>query len=66
MNDQYYDTLRIIINSHRLPNETNDALVNRVVNDNQIFILLISSEPSFTNAELLKGLILSPDFIKSL
>lgn len=63
-NDDYYSTLRIMINGYRKPNETNEELIDRVVNDSSIFNTLVNAEPFFSNAALLKALLTSPDFIK--
>lgn len=62
----YYSVLRILINSHRLPGESNDELVRRVLSDNSIFTALVNSEPIFSNASLLKALLASPQFISTL
>lgn len=62
----YYSTLRILINSHRLPNETNEALVMRIKSDSQMFATLVNSEPFYSNASLLTALLSNPDFIRTL
>lgn len=62
----YYSVLRVLINSHRLPGESNDELVKRVLSDNSIFTALVNSEPIFSNASLLKALLITPQFISTL
>lgn len=62
----YYATLRILINSHRLPNESSEALVMRIKSDSQIFATLVNSEPFYSNASLLTALLSNPDFIRTL
>lgn len=66
MLEDYYNTLRILINSYRLPGETNQELVNRVMNDNSIMTILVNSEPIISNGSVLKSLLSSPEFIISL
>ena len=62
----YYSTLRILINSHRLPNETNESLAMRIKSDSEILATLVNSEPFYSNASLLTALLSNPDFIRTL
>lgn len=66
MLEDYYNTLRILINSYRLPNESNQELVNRVMNDNSIMTVLVNSEPIISNDSVLRSLLSSRDFIATL
>lgn len=66
MLEDYYNTLRILINSYRLPNESNQELVNRVMNDNSIMTVLVNSEPIISNDSVLRSLLSSHDFIVTL
>lgn len=62
----YYSTLRILLNSHRLPNENNEDLIHRVLNTKEIFAAIVNSEPFYSNASLLVALLSNPDFIITL
>ncbi len=62
----FYSTLRILINSHRLPGESSEDLANRILADSNIFTTLVNSEPSYSNASLLKALLCNPDFVRTL
>ncbi len=66
MQQNYHETLRILVNCHRMPGESSRDLVNRIISDSSIFTTLVNIEPNFTNAELLKSLLKSEDFIESL
>lgn len=65
-NIDYYSTLRILVNSHRLPGESSEELVRRVLEDNTIFATIVNSEPFYSNASLLTALLSNPDFINTL
>lgn len=62
----YYSTLRILINSHRLPNENNEQLVSRIKSDSRIISTIVNSEPFYSNSSLLNALLSNPDFINTL
>ena len=66
MLEDYYKTLRILINSYRLPQESNQELVDRVMSDNSIMTVLVNSEPIISNESVLRSLLSSPDFIATL
>lgn len=61
----YTELLAILVNSHRMPGEDSESLVNRVINDSVIFSSLTNSEPHF-NESLLKGILTSPQFLNTL
>lgn len=65
-NIDYYSTLRILINSHRLPNESSEELVKRILSDSKIFAIIVNSEPFYSNSSLLTALLSNPDFIRTL
>lgn len=66
MQQSYHETLRILINCHRMPGESSKDLVNRIISDSSIFTTLVNIEPNFTNAELLKSLLRTEEFIETL
>lgn len=60
-----YDMLRTLIRAHRHEGEANDSLVERVINDAEIFTSLVNIM-AYSNAELLKSLLRTPSFIETL
>lgn len=67
MDHNQFHELKILINSYRLPNETNVDLINRISRNPDILAQVASASPSLNfNIGMVKQVILSDTFINQL
>lgn len=67
MDHSQFHELRILINSYRLPNETNVELINRISQDHNLLAQIASTAPTLNfNIGVVKQVITSDNFINQL
>lgn len=67
MDTNQFHELRILLNSYRLPSESNQALVTRILNNPEILAQIVSASQNLSfNSGMVKHVISNDNFINQL
>lgn len=65
-NNQFHE-LKILVNSYRLPNETSQTLITRIINSPEILAQIVNASQNLQfNSGMVKHVIMSDNFINQL